>query len=230
MPSIWAYLVRKYLIVRLSRGNPVSILNGNNDDLEGSESSPGGFALGVVSLVIGMGVLLTFWAGISDVFYPGDESRARGLVYLLVTIPILFVTMNLWAKYLQGLFACAVLNATIMAFSGHNFGSPSVRIPPLEGLFFISFCVAATFLSRTFKDRKLRLLDRIAVLTFFSCVGYATTYEPTASAHGLGANGTASTLVMGGGLFCLSVAWAYDRFHQKDAKDQGPSLGGSHGG
>jgi hypothetical protein len=151
-----------------------------------------------------------FFAGVAYSFFPTGHSRALGLIFLIISVPVLVVTMNRWVKVLAGLLALAVLNGLITMGTGHLLANPTQPISRVDALFMTVLFAVAAALASTLKGRRLNLVDRIAVMAFVSILAWLICYE--------GARITlASTdfVLMGLGLCCLAIAWGYDRLQRR---------------
>jgi hypothetical protein len=166
-----------------------------------------------------------FFAGVAYSFFPTGHSRALGLIFLIISVPVLVVTMNRWVKVLAGLLALAVLNGLITMGTGHLLANPTQPISRVDALFMTVLFAVAAALASTLKGRRLNLVDRIAVMAFVSILAWLICYE--------GARITlASTdfVLMGLGLCCLAIAWGYDRLQRRRGRGlPGHDLGGPAG-
>lgn len=166
-----------------------------------------------------------FLAGVAYSFFPTGHSRALGLVFLIISAPVLIVTMNRWVKVLAGLLALGVLNGVLSISTGHLLANPTQPMSRLDALYMTAFFVAAAALASTLKGRKLNLVDRIAVLAFVSSLAVLMGYEGSHGRPGAPLTNTDFAL-MGIGLCCLLIAWGYGRLQRR----RGHNLPGHHVG
>ena len=183
-----------------------------------------GLQLAALTL-LSFGVAGLFLAGVAYSFFPTGRSRVLGLVFLMISVPVMVVTMNRWVKVLAGVLALAVLNGLLSIGTGHLPANPTQPISRVDAFFMTVLFAVATALVSTLKGRKLNFVDRIAVMAFVSILAVLICYE--------GARITlASTdfVLMGVGLCCLLVAWGYDRLHRRRGHNEpGHHLGGPAG-
>jgi hypothetical protein len=179
-----------------------------------------GLRLAVLTLVF-FGIAGLFFAGVNYAFFPTGHSRALGLVFLIISTSVMVVEMNRWVKVLPGILGFAVLNGLIMLFTGHLLNDSSIPISRLDALVITLFFLGSSQLSRTFKDRKLNVIDRVALLAFaFSVpllIGFNSTREEV---KGRSAPlDSIEFITMGIGLCCLLIAWVYERIQRRRSQD-----------
>ncbi len=125
------------------------------------------------------------------------RSPASGWILLAVATTILIATMNRWVKILPGVLGYSTLGGLIMLASGQ---SNKVPVPRLTAFLLVLFTVASSLLSLTFQERRLSIVDRLALLGFLFCLAFSATPKfstmLTALAIGFG---------------CLLLAWMIDR-------------------
>lgn len=156
-----------------------------------------------------MGWLGLVFAGLGEGFASGGAHKPLlGSAILAVAALVFFWTMNRWIRFFPGLVALATLNAFASVFTGHATGSPSVRLAPREAAIYFVLLAVCTAVSFRFTKRKLKLrvLDRMAVFTFVSCIFWAAV--------------DARVQIIGPAAACglLIFAWVYDHLWQ----DQNP--------
>jgi len=176
-----------------------------------------GLRLAGLTLVF-FGIAGLFFAGVNYSFFPAGHSRTLGLVFLIISTPVMVVTMNRWVKVLAGLLALGVLNGVLSISTGHLLANPSQPVSRLDALCITAFFAVAAALASTMKGRKLNLVDRIAVLVFVSSLALLMEYEGIHGRPGAPLAGTDFTL-MGIGLCCLLVAWAYGCLQRRRGHD-----------
>jgi hypothetical protein len=84
----------------------------------------------------------------------------------------LFLTVDRWVKILPGFFAYSTIGGLITLLSGQHNRAPA---PWQAALFLTIFGISASALSLTFQGRKLRLIDRIALMGFQACLPLGAT-------------------------------------------------------
>lgn len=82
---------------------------------------------------------------------------------------IVVYNVRRFAKILPGILFLATLNGLVMTYSGHLVHQPSLAISRLEALGFTLLLAASCVVSAHFYDRRLTLVDRLALLTFVGC-------------------------------------------------------------
>jgi hypothetical protein len=178
-----------------------------------------GLRLAALTL-LGIGVSVLFAGGVAYVFFPAGHSRILGCVFLILSSIVMVVTMKRWIITLVGVFVLGTWSALLILFTGHVLSRPSVPTPRLLGLLLVLFCICSSFLLRTFNDRALTLVDRIAVMGFlfsFLWAGVHDSYQlkrPGTSPL----NDSSALIAMGIGLIGLMIAWAYHRTHGRAHK------------
>lgn len=153
-----------------------------------------------------------FWIGIYVIFSPGRvrpealsaRSLVVGSVLLVMSTAILLFTIDRWVKIIPGVMGYATLGGLIMLFSGH-YGR--ILVPWRVALILTLFTIASAGLSLTFQERKLNVVDRVALMAFVSCLAIATT--PSVS--------TMLTALSIGFAFLL-FAWVLDRIRRRDGQ------------
>jgi hypothetical protein len=183
--------------------------------------------------LFGAATLGMFWGGIAAIIHPeqvraesfllhrlivGTHSFTAAWIYLAVSAVILILTMDRWVQILSGLFAYSTLGPLI-ALSGKYNGVP---VPRNEAVFLTFFTIATAVVSWTFRERKLHLIDRVAMMAFLFCLG-------------VGASPELSTVfpAFSIGFACLVLAWAVNRIQgrvgQKSSRHRlhGPAADGA---
>jgi hypothetical protein len=130
---------------------------------------------------------MLFWVGITLITTPQRISsnsillRAlslethpviAGWIFLPLSAAILFLTVDRWVKILPGFFAYSTIGGLITLLSGQHNRAPA---PWQAALFLTIFGISASALSLTFQGRKLRLIDRIALMGFQACLPLGAT-------------------------------------------------------
>jgi hypothetical protein len=175
------------------------------------------------------GIAGLFLGGVNYSFFPASHSRALGLVFLIISAPVMVVTMNRWVKVLAGLLALGVLNGVLSISTGHLLANPTQPMSRLDAVYMTVFFAAAAVLASTLRGRKLNLVDRIAVLVFVSSLALLMGYEGAHVRPGAPLASTDFTL-MGIGLCCLLIAWGYSRLQRRRGHNlPGHKVGGPAG-
>ena len=173
-----------------------------------------GFRSAGVAL-LGLGWLGLVIAGMGEAFAP-PARPVVGWTLLAVAAIILVLTAHLWVKALPGLLGLATLNALFSIFSGHATNLPSVPISRSDSLVATLLLAVSTALSPSFTIRELRLVDRLALLIYATCIFWgAVDHRVTLPVQ------------MGVATFCLFSAWVYDRIQRRRGQNaSGHHLGG----
>jgi hypothetical protein len=176
-----------------------------------------GFRLAGLALLFFL-VAGLFFASVDYLFFPG-HSRALGLVFLVISTPVMVVTINRWVRVMTGILALAVLNGVLSISTGHLLANPAQPISRLDALYLTTFFAAAAALSSTMKARTLSVVDRISVLAFVFSFAYLLGYEGMRDIGKIAPLNATDFVLMGIGLSCLFLGWAYNRFkvQHKDA-------------
>ena len=193
-----------------------------------------GFRL-VGLVLIGFVVAAMFFGGVIGLCFPGavDRSSWSGQhtavvtpIFLIVSIPIMFVTMNRWLKVMAGFLGLGVLNGLISLGTGHVLANPTMPISHLYALSLTLFFAAAAVLAGKIKNRKLSVLDRILVMAFLFSLGILISYQGQRELTRSAPFNSTYFILMGIGLGCLLSAWVYDRLQGR----RGHNLPGHHVG
>ncbi len=180
-----------------------------------------GLQLAALTLLF-FGVAGLFLAGVAYSFFPTGHSHALGLVFLIVSVPVMVVTMNRWVKVLAGLLALAVLNGLLSVGTGHLLANPTQPISRADAFYMTVLFAVAAALASTLKGRRLNLVDRIAVMAFVSILAWLVCYEGARITLG-----RTDFVLMGIGLCCLFSAWLYHRIQRRRGHNaSGHHLGG----
>jgi hypothetical protein len=163
-------------------------------------------------LFLGFLTIVMFWGGIALITTPQRVSPnsllLRGLsleahpiiagwIFLLVSAPILFLTMERWVKVLPGFFAYSTVGALIMLISGRY---NHIRVPWETALFLTLVGISTAAVSSTFQNRKLRVIDRISLMAWQACWAVAAIPKKPAVMY----------LVLATSLALLLIAWQAD--------------------
>ena len=152
---------------------------------------------------------LLWGAGVAFSKLPGPKGPAW--VALLVAVGIVVQTVERWKRVLPGLLILAAFNALVMALSGHLINNPRVVISREVSVGAALLFVAASVLSARFYDRRLGLVDRIAILSY---VAFFT--------WGWLSNLFLTPLMLGTAV--LGAAWLNYHFRRREALQHRPRL------
>ena len=147
----------------------------------------------------------------------GTHSFSAGWIYLAVSTAILILTMDGWVKILAGWFAYSTLGALIMLSGKYN----GVPVPRNEALFLWVFTISTAAVCWTFRERKLQVIDRFAMMAFLFSLGLGMTQHDSTMFAALSI-----------GFTFLLLAWAVDHIPgrrsdlvQKRPPTRGPQQG-----
>jgi hypothetical protein len=147
--------------------------------------------------------------GIVSLLHPEQEIRvvsasshplAVGAVFLLAGLAVLLPTLTRWVTILPGILAYAVIGGLIEIATGHAINS-SMPVPRWASVALTIYMIAATFMTSSFQNRRLRPLDYLALLIFVLCV-LASMVETIP---------TRLFSVLAVGFVFLMIAWALER-------------------
>ena len=169
---------------------------------------------------------LFFLRTVDRTSWSGRHAAIVALVFLVVSIPIMFATMNRWLKVMAGFLGLAVLNALISLGTGHILANPTMPISRPYALSLMLFFAAAAVLTGLMKNRKLSVVDRILVMAFLFSLGILISYQGQRELSKSAPLNSSYFILMGTGLCCLLVAWGYDRLKGR----RGHNLPGHHPG
>jgi hypothetical protein len=166
-----------------------------------------GFRAGV-GILLGFALVGTFVAAVGvGIFGAKLESAplsfsSKPLALGLAAISLALITLlaQRWAKFLAGFIGYGVLNGLLMASSGRLLTNTAIPISRLLALTITGIAIVSAFLCRRFtEDYELGLVDRIAVVGWVVCLAVGL----NVGKYGLGAKAV-------GGIGLL-FAWWYHR-------------------
>ena len=166
-------------------------------------------------ILIGFVVGGMFFGGVASLLSPNSISRWLGPVFLIVSTPIMIVTMNRWAKVMAGFLGLAVLNGLVSISSGHVLANPTMPIARLDALYLTLFYATATMLATAITQRRLNLVDRISVMAFLYSLAFLITYQARLENAKSALFNTTAIALIGFGLCCLLVALVYNHFQHR---------------
>lgn len=194
-----------------------------------------GFRL-VALIIIGFVIAGMFFGGVMRLYFLGEVDRSSwsgqhaavvGLVFLIASVPIMFVTMNRWLKVMAGFLGLAVVNGLISLGTGHVLANPTMPISRLYALSLTLFFAAASVLAGKMKNRKLSVVDRILVMAFLVSLGILISFQGQRELTKSEPFNSAYFILMGIALGCLLVAWGHDRLKGRRGHNlPGHDLGG----
>lgn len=152
---------------------------------------------------LGMLWMITAGIGITTVFSENPGSPVTGWLFLLFSALLFMVTMDRWVSILPGLLGYGVFGAILATASGHGLNRPDLPISLREGILLISFFGLSAIISYTFTRRKLRIIDRAALLAFAASL-FRVMLDDSITVTGLGIPITS-----------LIVAWVFDRYSNR---------------
>jgi len=156
--------------------------------------------------LLGMVWLCLVFGGITIGFSPSKYPPALGWMLLSVAAAVLVLTVDRWVKAFPDIMAVATVNSIMTISSGHATGNPSVLIPRSTAMLATLLLAGGTALSLTFRTKKVRVPDRVALLALAVSIGWGAVDVR----HWLPA--------LGVGTCCLFLAWAYDRIRRSVAR------------
>lgn len=172
-------------------------------------------------ILFGFMTMVMFWGGVALITTPQRVSPnslllrvlflqthpiIAGWIFIPVSAAILLLTMNHWVKLLPGFFAYSTIGALIMLFSGQYNG---VRVPWRAALFLTIIGISTAVVSSTFHNRKLRIIDRVALMVFQVCWALAVLPKPTMMMY----------LALTAGLAFLLIAWEVDVIKRRKSSE-----------
>jgi hypothetical protein len=164
----------------------------------------------IVDWILGIAIAGLFFGGVEILFFPNTlhpDSFARrhrlieGTLFLAIAIPTLIATMRRWVRALPGLLAAATLMAFSSMLSGHAPNLPAVPMSHKSGIAFTMLFAGSTVLSGlAFKNRDLKLADRILLMVFLFALSWGISDDSAAFAS------------LSIAFSCLLLSWLYSRF------------------
>src|SRR5260370_10824987 len=82
-------------------------------------------------ILVGFVVGAMFFGGADYLFFPGDHSRWLGIVFLVISTPIMVLTIERWGRVMAGFLGLAVLNGLLSIWTGHVLANPTMPISHL---------------------------------------------------------------------------------------------------
>jgi hypothetical protein len=127
--------------------------------------------------IAGFVVAAMFFGGTDYLIFAGAHSRWTGIIFLLVSAPIMIMTMTRWVKVMVAFLGLAVLNGLLSVFTGHLLANPTIPVSRSYALSLTVFFAAAAFLTTKLRNRDLGSMERILVMGFLFTVGLLISYQ-----------------------------------------------------
>ena len=163
--------------------------------------------------LLGMLWLGFVYAGLGEAFGTEAEfneghhpSRILGWALLFIASLVFVLTANSWKKAFPAIMSAATFNSLLILERGHNLNS-SEPVPRSIGLILFLVFACMTYLSFTFKQRSLGVLDRMALLAFAVSIFAGAVW-------GGSAQKTITPYPLVAGAFCVVIAWMINRFRK----------------
>jgi hypothetical protein len=158
--------------------------------------------LRVLSYIASVFWVAFVWGALKVLSAPdtAKHSHSAGLGILVIASVLMIATMNHWVKYLQIILGGGILGGLLATIQGHTLnGSP---FPRSIAAALTVLLIGSSLVSRTLAGRKLRILDRVALVAFLGAsLGGMVQGTPISGLVGLAV-----------GFSCLLVALLYNRF------------------
>lgn len=126
-------------------------------------------------------------------------SRSLGYVLLGIAALTMVVTAERWKRVFPGIMLAAILNSLLELTRGHAVNNPAVPVGHSTAIIHLVVTTGVTVLALTFKNRRLTVLDRFALLAFVVSFFWGAVEQRFASVK----------LIVGA--CCILIAWAIDR-------------------
>jgi hypothetical protein len=124
----------------------------------------GGFLLGFIL----MGSLVGF-AGIAFGTTPSSLGVSRPFAAVIAVAGLVFIALMIqsWAKYFAGWLAWSILNALMMASSGHLLNNPEIPVRRSFALTMAGLCFVTVLTSQRFtRAYKLHMAEKLALMAW----------------------------------------------------------------
>jgi hypothetical protein len=108
------------------------------------------------------------FGGMGIAFTPSPHPPLIGWLLLVVAALIFVTTMDRWVKAFPGILGWGIVGGILTIAGGHALNHPEVPVRRLDATIMTLLIAASAIVSNTF-NRKLRILDRIAVFSFAFC-------------------------------------------------------------
>jgi|SRR5579863_154561 len=157
--------------------------------------------LRVISYVAAVFWVAFVWGGLKVLSVPDTarHSHLAAWTILLIATAVMIAMMNHWVKYLQVILGGGILGGLLVTIQGHTLNGAS--FPRSIAAALTALFIGCSLISRTFAGRKLRMLDRVALVAFLGALlGGMVRGTPTFEVVGLAI-----------GFGCLLAAWFRNR-------------------
>jgi hypothetical protein len=161
-------------------------------------------------ILLGFVLVGTFVAAVGVAFF-GNSARftSKPLALFLAAISLTLISLMVqrWAKYLGGWLGYGALNGLLMLGSGHLLNNPAIPVRRSWALMMIGVAILSALVCLRFtEDYRLNVVDKIAL------VGWVVFFAIAANVEKYGA--TALTL----GCLGLVFAWLYHRLLNRSVR------------
>ena len=158
-----------------------------------------------------LGILLTgaFLGSMGAVFFDKATTRSKPFTFTILILSLIVIALleNRWAKYFAGWVGYGVWNGLLMASSGHLVNNPAIPIPRSTALQMTALGLVTALVSVRFSgEYRLNLIDRFALLGWVVTMGV-----------GVQNNKYAVPSMTLGCLF-VALAWLYYRFQSRPTR------------
>jgi NAD/NADP transhydrogenase beta subunit len=157
------------------------------------------------------------WGGLKVLSAPdtAKHSHLAGWAILALASAVMIATMNHWVKYLQLILGGGILGGLLVTIQGHTLNG--ALFPRSVAAALTVLLIGSSLISRTLAGRKLRILDRVALVAFLGALlGGMVQGTPISGIVGLAV-----------GFGCLFIAWFYNRSSSGNEKRPGNGNGGT---
>ena len=126
------------------------------------------------SVIVGFVVGSMFFGGIVAMLFPTSPNRSSSLgpysvlalLFLLISVPVMFLTMERWLKVMAAILGLGVLNGGLTVITGHVLANPAKPVSRMDALALTLFFVLAAILAGMLKDQELTFLCRSSIMIF----------------------------------------------------------------
>lgn len=106
------------------------------------------------------------------------SSRPFAFALIAISLALLILTVQRWAKYLGGWIGYGALNGLLMASSGHMLNNPAIPVPRSLSLSMTAVAIVSALACLRFtEDYELNLVDKIAVVGWIVWFAVAANVE-----------------------------------------------------
>ena len=160
-----------------------------------------------------LGILLTaaFIGSLQAAFFNKATTHSKPLVFAILILSLLLIALleNRWAKYFAGWVGYGVWNGLLMISSGHLVSDSTIPIARSTALQMTALCFVTALVSVRFTcEYRLSLVDKAALLGWVLTMGVGVQDDRYA----------VPAMALGCMFVCL--AWLYHRFQNRSAGRQ----------